>query len=293
MSPRSPEAERRRRLVTRALPFSVLALVAFVIGATVGSSDSPEKESAERFTQAWEHGEFAAMYRELNRGSQRKIELNDFVIAYREAAEVATSRSLEADAPDDPSSIAVPDSESGAGKLTVVPVPIAVTTVAFGRVESVLELPFAEGGIAWSKSLTFPGVEITEHLESQIELAPRAPILAAGGSPLAEGPAEARAHPLGSSSIDVTGEVGMAEEEEEAALARQGFPPGTPVGVSGLERAFNARLAGKPGGSKRRRSTPNGYAGCSCLPFERETEQPGVPSERGRSLGAAPNATPF
>ncbi|HEX6752094.1 MAG TPA: penicillin-binding transpeptidase domain-containing protein [Solirubrobacterales bacterium] len=249
MSPRSPEVERRRRLVTRALPFSVLALVAFVIGATVGSSDSPEKEAAERFTQAWERSDFAAMYRELNRGSQRKIELNDFVIAYREAAEAATSRSLEADAPDDPSSIAVPDDESGAGKLTVVRVPIAVTTVAFGRVESALELSFAEGGIAWSKSLTFPGVEITEHLESQIELAPRAPILAGDGSPLAEGPAEARSHPLGSSAIDVTGEVGTAEEDDAEKLARQGFPPDTPVGVSGLERAFNARLAGKPGGA--------------------------------------------
>ncbi len=33
------------------------------------------------------------------------------------------------------------------------------------------------------------------------------------------------------------------------ALARQGFAPETPVGVTGLERAFNARLAGKPGGS--------------------------------------------
>jgi len=53
---------------------------------------------------------------------------------------------------------------------------------------------------------------------------------------------------IGSAAIDVTGEVGAAEEEESEALARRGFPPGTPVGVSGLERAFNTRLAGKPGG---------------------------------------------
>jgi penicillin-binding protein A len=249
MSPRSSEVERRRRLLTRALPFTLIAFVAFVLGAMVGSSESPEKDAAERFTQAWERGEFAAMYEELNRGSQRKIELNDFVIAYREAAEIATARSLEADAPGDPSSIEVPDEESGAGTRTVVPVPIAVTTVAFGQVEAVLELPFAEGGIAWSKSLTFPAVEGSEHLESEIDLAPRAAILAADGSPLATGPAEARSHPLGSSSIDVTGEVGVAEGEDAEALARQGFPPGTPVGVSGLERAFNARLAGRPGGT--------------------------------------------
>ncbi len=47
----------------------------------------------------------------------------------------------------------------------------------------------------------------------------------------------------------MTGEVGTAEGDDVETLARQGFPPDTPVGVSGLERAFNARLAGKPGGS--------------------------------------------
>jgi cell division protein FtsI/penicillin-binding protein 2 len=40
----------------------------------------------------------------------------------------------------------------------------------------------------------------------------------------------------------------MAQEDDLPLLARRGFPPGTPVGVSGLEQAFNARLAGKPGG---------------------------------------------
>ena len=34
----------------------------------------------------------------------------------------------------------------------------------------------------------------------------------------------------------------------EPKLAALGFPPETPVGISGLERAFNRRLAGKPGG---------------------------------------------
>ena len=40
---------------------------------------------------------------------------------------------------------------------------------------------------------------------------------------------------------------GCAEEDELPALARQGFPPGTPVGISGVEQAFNARLAGTAG----------------------------------------------
>jgi cell division protein FtsI/penicillin-binding protein 2 len=239
MSPRSPEVERRRRLVTRTLPLSLIALVAFLLGAVAGKPSSPEKEAAQRFAEAWEAGEYAAMYRELNPASKREIGVEEFALAYREAAEIATLRSLETRSAED---------ARGDGDSTVA-VPTVASTVTFGPVEGELELPFEDGGIAWDESLVFPGLRPGESLESQIELAPRAPILAADGSLLAEGPAEARAHPLGSSSIDVTGEVGMAEEEEAPDLARQGFPPGTPVGVSGLERAFNARLAGKPGGS--------------------------------------------
>jgi cell division protein FtsI/penicillin-binding protein 2 len=240
MSPRPFEVERRRRIVTRTLPLALIALIAFVIGAMAGTPGSPDKEAAKRFTDAWQRNEFTAMYKELNPASQRAIELNDFVLAYRDAAMIATERSLDPDSPAD---------ETSKNGTTVVPVPITATTVAFGIVESELDLPFDEGGIAWDPSLVFPGLRKGEHLENQIELAPRAPILAADGTPLAEGPAEARAHPLGSSAIDVSGEVGTAEETDALALARKGFAPDTPVGISGLEKAFNARLAGKPGGS--------------------------------------------
>jgi peptidoglycan glycosyltransferase len=250
MNPRSLEVERRRRLATRMAPLALFAFVAFIVGAVAGAdSGSPEKDAARRFTTAWENGEYAAMYRELNPGSRRKISVNDFVVAYREADRIATVRSLEAGSPGSVSSVQVPEEGSGADSRTIVSVPIAVDTVSFGPVEAPLELPFAEDGIAWEKRLTFPGLHVGEHLESQIELAPRAPILAADGTPLAEGPAEARAHPIGSEAIDVTGEVGTAEEGEVEALARQGFAPDTPVGITGLEQAFNARLAGKPGGS--------------------------------------------
>jgi transpeptidase family protein/penicillin-binding protein len=250
MNPRSLEVERRRRLATRMAPLALIAFVAFVVGVIVGTdSGSPEKDAAKRFTTAWENGEYAAMYRELNPGSQRKISINDFVVAYRETAQIATIRSLEAGSPGGTSSVEVPEESSGADTRTIVEVPVTADTVAFGPVEAPLELPFAEDGIAWERRLTFPGLHEGEHLESQIELAPRAPILAADGTPLAEGPAEARAHPIGSDAIDVTGEVGTAEEDELEALARQGFAPDTPVGITGLEQAFNARLAGKPGGS--------------------------------------------
>jgi peptidoglycan glycosyltransferase len=256
--------ERRRRLVTRTLPLTLVAVVAFVWGAATGSPGSPEKEVAERFAVAWERKDFDAMYRELNTESRRSIAADDFAAAYREAAEVATLRELDADDPDDP---------ADRGGATVVPVQMTATTVAFGQVQAPLELPVSDGGVDWHPALVFPGLRRGEHLESRVELAPRAPILATDGTPLAEGPAEAREHPLGSAAIDVTGEVGMAEEEDLPALGRHGFPPGTPVGVSGLEEAFNTRLAGKPGGALLAVSDSGGSARI----FAEAEPRPGAP----------------
>lgn len=235
-----PEVERRRRLVTRTLPLSIIAIVAFVVGAAVGAPGSPQRDAANRFAEAWARDDFAAMYAELNHDSQEQVSFKQFAAAYREAEQTATLRRL---APG-----AAGDAASSEGR-TVVPVPVVVSTVAFGRFEDMLSLPFAGGGIAWDRSLAFPGLGEGEHLEADVELAPRAPILAADGTPLAEGPADEREHPLGESMIDVVGETGTAAESELPALARRGFAPDTPVGVSGLEKALNRRLAGKPGGT--------------------------------------------
>jgi hypothetical protein len=240
MSPHSPEVERRRRFVTRTFPLSALALGAFIWGAATGAPGSPEKEAAQRFAEAWARQDFGAMHRELSPASRQAIEINDFVIAYREAATTATLRALEPGSPGETTSV---------GGATVVPVPFYAVTLAFGDVVASLDLPYADGGIVWDPSFVFPGLRRGEHLESEVDLAPRAPILAIDGSPLATGPAAARAHPLGSAAIDVTGEVGAADDADLETLARRGFPPGAPVGISGLEQAFNARLAGVPGGS--------------------------------------------
>jgi cell division protein FtsI/penicillin-binding protein 2 len=239
VSSQSPEAERRRRLLTRALPLGAVAIVAFVVGAAMGAPGSPEKAAAQRFAEAWQAKNFPAMYAELNDASRARLTPKQFAAAYREARDVATMRGLIAESAE--------DARSEEGE-TVVPVPLRITTVAFGTVEEELDVPWSEGGIEWSPNLVFPGLRRGEKLEAETELAPRAAILAADGTPLAEGPALEREHPIGSAAIDVTGEVGEASEEEAPKLAAHGFPPETPVGISGLEQAFNRRLAGKPGG---------------------------------------------
>ena len=264
MSSSRNEAERRRRLLTRSLPLALVALVAFVIGIVAGAPGSPEKDAANRFAEAWEAEDFKAMYTELNEASRARVDRKEFEAAYREAEQVSTARTLEAGSAGDPS-----HTEAG----TVVPVETTVGTVAFGSLEETLELPFADGGVEWDPSLAFPGLERGEELAADVELAERAPILARDGTVLAEGPAEEREHPLGSSAIDVTGEVGEASEEELPRLARHGFPPETPVGVSGLERAFNDRLAGKPGGSL----LAVAGDGSSVRTLARSKPQPGAP----------------
>jgi cell division protein FtsI/penicillin-binding protein 2 len=233
------EAERRRRLLTRTLPLAAVALVAFVVGISAGASGSPDEDAAARFAHAWTERDFKTMYAELNEASRGRVSLKEFEAAYREAEQTATARAIGAGS--------AGDAESSDG-ATVVPVEMAIQTVAFGSVEAELGVPYADGGIAWEESLVFPGLREGEELAAQVELAERAPILARDGTPLAEGPAEEREHPIGSAAIDVTGEVGEAPEEDWPKLARHGFSPETPVGISGLELAFNARLAGKPGG---------------------------------------------
>jgi peptidoglycan glycosyltransferase len=217
----------------------VIAVVAFVVGAAMGVPGSPEKDAANHFAEAWQHKNFTAMYAELNDASKQSISAKQFAADYHEAQQIATERGVL---------VEPARGSTSEGGQTVVPVPVRIKTVAFGMVNDELELPWAEGGIAWKPYLVFPGLKPGEKVEAQTELAPRASILAADGTVLAEGPANEREHPMGTAAIDVTGEIGEASEEDEPRLAAQGFPPETPVGISGLERAFNRRLAGKPGG---------------------------------------------
>ena len=240
MSSLPSAAERRRRLLTRAAPLAAIALLAFIIGVTAGSGGSPEKDAANRFVEAWEARNFKGMYGELNEASKVETNRKAFEAAYREAEQTATARTIEAGAAGDP--------EDTDGRKAA-PVEVAIRTVAFGEVEGEVELPYADDGIEWDPSLVFPGLKSGEELGADVELAERAPILARDGTVLAEGPAQEREHPIGTAAIDVTGEIGEAPEEDLAKLSRHGFPPETPVGISGLERAFNDRLAGKPGGS--------------------------------------------
>jgi penicillin-binding protein A len=235
MSPGPTRMERQQRLKTRALPLIGIALVSFLVGAISGCPGNPNRDAAERYLEAWQVEDYPAMHAELSSASQEAITLERFTEDYEEAESLATLQGIEPGEPE--------------GDETVVEIPVTASTLAFGEVRQPMKFTFGEDGIAWQSLLLFPGLEEGEELDRDTELPRRAPILAKDGQAMAEGPSLARTYPLGDSMIDVTGTVGATTDELDPAEIAAGFSEGEPIGLSGVELAYNARLTGKPGGT--------------------------------------------
>jgi cell division protein FtsI/penicillin-binding protein 2 len=211
------------------------ALVAFVVGLIAGAGHGEDdRHAGERFVKAWERGDYRTMYAQLAVAQRRQLSLQTFTSAYRVAAATATLRSLAAGRARSP-------------RGGVVAVPVTARTRAFGVVRQPLRLPVSDGHVRWSGELVFPGLRAGERLTSRLAVPRRAALLARNGTPLAEGPA--RSSPLGPVAAQVVGELGPAPPDERAARQAAGFPADTPVGISGLERILESRLAGVPGGT--------------------------------------------
>jgi peptidoglycan glycosyltransferase len=238
LSPSNSQASRRRRILTRALPVAGLGVLAFVVGAVVGST-SPALETVDRFTDAWAGEDYEAMHEELSDESASEFPLGQFTRMYADARRTATVETIAAGDPEGPEDVSGEE---------VVTVPVEVDTHAFGAVDEELAVPMDGDQIAWDPRLVFPGLREGETLERRVRVPKRAPILARDGTPLAQGPAAARSSPLGASATNVAGSMGTPKRAEAEELAALGFPETTLAGASGLEQAFNQRLAGQPGG---------------------------------------------
>ena len=230
--------DRRRRLASRLAPLALAAVVAFGIGIAVGAGGTdPRQEVAQQFADAWSRGDYKAMHALLTPAAQQRFPLQDFAAAYREAATTSTLDGVRAGKAPEPVD----------GTVTV---PVTLRTRIFGDLRGGLALPVAEqddgAAIEWQRTLVQPGLRRGEKLTRDTELPPRAAILARDGTPLAEG--EDRLSELGPVAAEIAGRVGPAPPERAAELERRGVPDGAPVGLTGLERQFDADLAGTPGG---------------------------------------------
>jgi peptidoglycan glycosyltransferase len=227
---------RRRKMMLRVGPVVVLAVIAFAAGVVVASG-SAEVDAAERFADAWAAEDYGAMYAELNADAQAATSQEDFEAAYDEGRETSTLTDLTV------GEARGPLSQDG---QEVVAVGIDANTESFGAISGEVAIPVADGGVAWAENLVFPGLQAGQTLERNTKPPTRAPILAADGSALAEGPVDARVT-NGAGGI-VTGEIGEPSPERAEELVADGFAEGTLAGTSGLELAFDKQLAGTPGG---------------------------------------------
>ena len=241
-APADPARSRRRQAVlTRFAPLVALAAVAFVAGLVVGRGEHPQRKAAQSFVEAWARGDYATMRTLITPDARRRVPLERFARAYRDAAKVVTLSELTAGRAGEP--------EDG----TVV-VPVTLRTRIFGTLAGRLALPMVDlgdggAGVDWRPNLVHPGLHRGEKLSRTTRMPPRATIQARDGTPLAEG--ESRLSDLGALASEIAGRVGPAPPERAAELERRGVPPGAPVGLTGLEREFDAQLAGSPGGELR------------------------------------------
>jgi cell division protein FtsI/penicillin-binding protein 2 len=210
-----------------------MCAIAFLVGLIVGARhQSGAERHVHRFAAAWARGDYAAMYAELSDGSRARIARRDFQRAYEAAMRTATVEAVRAG-----------DAAHAGGGYRV---PLRMRTRLFGTVAADLDLAAGDGGVDWSPELTFPGLRPGEQLRRRTTLPARAALLARDRTALAQG--SGRTSPLGALASSVVGQLGPIPADRAARLAALGVPDDAEVGVSGLERIFDERLLGTPGG---------------------------------------------
>ncbi len=220
------------------MPLIAVAVAAFALGAVLGAGPgTAERQLAGRYVRAWSRQNFAQMYSLLDRASQRRVSRALFAQELRTAAATATLLGLQG------------------GRVlgpygNTVDVRTVVRTRIWGTLRETLVVPFTSSGsgvrVHLAPTLLFPGLRGSEELGRTVTVPPRAALLADDGTPLAEGPA--RSSPIPDVAYPIVGTVGPIPAAAAAEYAARGYPPDAHVGLDGLERIFEARLAGRLGG---------------------------------------------
>jgi peptidoglycan glycosyltransferase len=239
---RVPGADRRRQTRRRRLVAVVGVLgVALGIGAVCATTGGPDERAAvQRFARAWERGDWRTMRALTSTASQRRYGAADFRARYAEAAQTATTVRLTTGAP----------RERGDHRWIL---PVVEHTRAFGEVRGDVALAVsARNGAAvieWAPDAVFPGLQPGDVLRATTTMPPRADLRARDGTPLAAG--RERTSTLGAAAQAIVGSLGPIPADRAVRARQLGYPQDAQVGLSGLERIFDERLAGTPGGQLR------------------------------------------
>jgi cell division protein FtsI/penicillin-binding protein 2 len=231
-------SSRRRRLLTRTGPVAVLALAAFAAGVIVGGGPTrDEKRLVTRYATLWTHGDLTRMYGLLDSQSRAQVSRSAFSAEIAAAERTGTVRSLRM--------LKVEHVGSGRGLIRMI-----VSTRLWGTLHETLDLPLTGSGsgarIHLESSILFPGLRPGESLARRTTLPTRATLLSANGVALAKGAARTSPDPVTADAV--TGVLGVIPAADRVHYDALGYPRGAKVGIDGLERTFQDRLAGRPGG---------------------------------------------
>lgn len=246
-----------------------LLAAALLATACTADSDAPELPPAESafedFVAAWNERDGVAMG-ELTAdpasGFDRffDMELGDEIQFEVTPGDVATE-------------IQTPEGASPSARAT------ADYTIAYSvgdsegkALEGALDLVLTGGDwtVDWDEAAMWPGHERAEGLRLVRKWPRRAPILDRKGRTLAAGPAQARRYPYGASAGSFVGHIGSLTRKEVAES--DVYDAGDLAGASGMEFAFDERLAGTPG---TRLEVHDGRKGLATL--ARSAPEPGRP----------------
>lgn len=236
---RSRRARRRRRRIRGlALAGVVLALAAAVVLIVRSSGADAQRHVVTNYVDDWSRGDYPGMYALLDPASRTRMSESHFAAAYRRAAQTATM-------------VALTPRRVGAEHAGELPVSVVVRTRLWGALPETLQVPLDSGSsgptVRFSSALLFPGLHPGERLGRKMALPPRASVLAADGTPLAEGPD--RSSPIPDVALQIAGVLGPIPADQARRYAAAGYPPDARVGMDGLERVFESQLAGTPGGA--------------------------------------------
>lgn len=249
-----PEVNRRCGAV------AALALSAVVIaGACTGKPDPPlpsASAAADEFITAWEMEDFDSVAASLSRESagewpaerlerwwarQSDRGLIDDVTFEVTARPERPRRKTDEDPSYEPVAVAY--------AVTYTSDAMDAPATLEGSFDLVLEGNLEDDGerwaVVWEKSLAWPGIDGAARFEVAAEWPRRAPILDREGRKLAHGPADERVYPFGSLAGSTIGHIATITADT-LAEAPVGRVVGDLIGGSGLEAAFEKRLAGTP-----------------------------------------------
>jgi peptidoglycan glycosyltransferase len=215
------EPGRRRRRGRDGIPWRAALIILLVLAAVGGAAyyvinrnhkADMRRDAANSFVRAWARGDERAMWATLDARGRAAYPRARFRRLYHTANDAATVTAVRV-------------GDLAGPKDGVFTAPVAVATRQFGTLRGTVRLPVHDENdgarIAWAPHLRLPGLRSGEQVRRRILARPqRAAVLGADGRRLDADPAT-------------------------AAIA--GRPPTGDDPGSGLERMFDARLAGRPG----------------------------------------------